>query len=189
MSSDLHVSPQEKARLENESSDLPSLVLNQRQLCDLELLLNGGFAPLQSYLCREDYRPVLEKMRLADGNIWPIPIVMDLAGEPASRLKPGSRPCQRDQEGILLAVVDVADVTDNSLALIELKQRRMKPKNLGVDFPGTNFVAVARTYGGNGVRVTGREELEEACRSSLRSDTFTLIEAAIDKTGYDGQIL
>jgi acetolactate synthase-1/2/3 large subunit len=79
--------------------------------------------------------------------------------------------------------------TDNSLALIELKQRRMKLKNLGVDFPGTNFVAVARAYGGNGVRVTGREELEEACRSSLRSDKFTLIEAAIDKTEYDGQIL
>ena len=110
MSSDLLASPQERAQIENKSSGLPSLVLKQRQLCDLELLLNGGFAPLKGYLCREDYRSVLEKMCLADGTIWPIPIVMDLSGEPASRLSPGSRRCLRDQEGILLAVVDVADI-------------------------------------------------------------------------------
>lgn len=78
---------------------------------------------------------------------------------------------------------------DRSLALIELKQRRMNLKNLGVDFPGTDFVAVARAFGGNGSRVTSQRELEDTCARALRiSDTFTLIEAVIDKAEYSGQM-
>ena len=110
MSSDLLASPQEKAQIENLSSGYPSLVLNQRQLCDLELLLNGGFSPLLGYLCRKDYQSVLENMCLSDGTIWPIPIVLDLAGELASHLRPGSRLGLRDQDATLLAVVHVEDV-------------------------------------------------------------------------------
>lgn len=36
-----------RKELEAEAETLPALVLNERQLCDLELLLNGGFSPLE----------------------------------------------------------------------------------------------------------------------------------------------
>lgn len=78
---------------------------------------------------------------------------------------------------------------DRSLALIELKQRRMKLKNVGVDFPGTDFAAVAAALGGVGIRVASTPELEAACEAALcRHDTFTLIEAVVDKGEYAGQM-
>jgi len=47
-----------------------------RQTCDLELILNGGFAPLAGFMGRRDYESVCARMRLADGSIFPIPVVL-----------------------------------------------------------------------------------------------------------------
>lgn len=84
--------------------------------------------------------------------------------------------------------VTVVCFADRSLALIELKQRRLGLPNLGVDFPGTDLVAVAEAYGGHGARVMDRGALAAACRAALARDRFTLIEAGIDKAEYAGQM-
>ena len=55
-----------------------NIVLNSRELCDLELLLNGGFEPLQGFLTEKDYVSVLNEMRLSTGELWPIPIVLKI---------------------------------------------------------------------------------------------------------------
>lgn len=52
--------------------------LSARQVCDLELLMNGGFAPLKGFLTEADYDGVAETMRLADGSLWPMPITLDV---------------------------------------------------------------------------------------------------------------
>ena len=59
---------------------LPKLFLTKRQLCDLELILNGGFYPLQGFLNENDYLSVVSKMQLSNGQIWPIPICLDVEG-------------------------------------------------------------------------------------------------------------
>lgn len=59
---------------------LPKIFLTNRQLCDLELILNGGFSPLKGFLNEEDYLSVISKMRLSNGQIWPIPICLDVEG-------------------------------------------------------------------------------------------------------------
>jgi acetolactate synthase-1/2/3 large subunit len=84
--------------------------------------------------------------------------------------------------------VTIVCFADRSLALIELKQRRMGLPNVGVDFAGTDFAAVARAYGGHGVRVESPGELEAACRAALGRDRFTLVEAVIDKAEYAQQM-
>jgi sulfate adenylyltransferase len=53
-----------------------SLTLSARQTADFELLANGGFAPLSGFMGSEDWRTVVEEMRLADGGIWSIPVVL-----------------------------------------------------------------------------------------------------------------
>ena len=102
---------QERAEeLRRLSRDCPSWDLTPRQLCDLELLANGGFSPLRGFLCRSDYDSVCEKMRLADGTIWPIPITLDVSEEVAKKLDTGSMLALRDPEGVLLAALTVEDV-------------------------------------------------------------------------------
>jgi acetolactate synthase-1/2/3 large subunit len=84
--------------------------------------------------------------------------------------------------------ITVVCFADRSLALIELKQRRMGLPNLGVDFPGTDLAAVARAYGGHGVRVEDRDALAGACRDAVARDHFTVIEAVVDKAEYGTQM-
>ncbi len=106
----LLVPQEERTALENEAVDLPQISLNTRQLCDLELLLNGAFAPLQGYLNRKDYDCVLETMRLENGALWPIPIVLDVSESVGNKLEERPRIALRDTHGTLLAVLDVEDI-------------------------------------------------------------------------------
>jgi sulfate adenylyltransferase len=87
----------------------PSYTLNQRQLCDLELILNGGFAPLTGFMNQADYESVLSNMRLANGVLWPMPITLDVDKNFADTLQAGSEVALRDTEGLLLAVMRVND--------------------------------------------------------------------------------
>jgi sulfate adenylyltransferase len=107
---DLVAAPQRAAELKAASRDWPSWDLTPRQLCDLELLLNGGFAPLQGFLGRDDHEAVCADLRLADGSLWPIPVTLDLPEAVARGLDPGTPLALRDHEGVLLAVLHVSDV-------------------------------------------------------------------------------
>jgi sulfate adenylyltransferase len=62
--------PERATELRAASKTWPSWDLTERQLCDLELLLNGGFSPLKGFLTRADYDSVCSRMRLADGTLW-----------------------------------------------------------------------------------------------------------------------
>ena len=77
---------------------------------------------------------------------------------------------------------------DRSLALIEKKQRAMQLRNSGVDFPGTDFAALARLYGGHGVRVAGPGEAGPALARALAAEGFTLIAVEVARRAYDGLI-
>ena len=76
---ELYVSADSAAKLKLEAADLPSWDLTPRQICDLELLMNGGFHPLKGFLGQEDYDGVVREMRLADGTLWPMPITLDVS--------------------------------------------------------------------------------------------------------------
>ena len=96
--------------LRTESRDWPSHDLTPRQLCDLELLLNGGFSPLTGFMTQADYDRVCGEMRLAGGTLWPIPITLDVSEEFVKTLKPGANLALRDAEGVMLTVLQVEDV-------------------------------------------------------------------------------
>lgn len=88
----------------------PSWDLTDRQLCDLELLLNGAFSPLEGFLGRADYDGVVAGMRLGSGVLWPMPITLDVSAAFAGTLKAGQRVALRDAEGVLVAVLEVGDI-------------------------------------------------------------------------------
>jgi sulfate adenylyltransferase len=93
-----------------DANSLPSWDLTPRQTCDLELLINGAFSPLRGFLCRADYECVLERMRLEDGSLWPIPVVLDLPEPFAGTLHSGDRLALRDSEGLLLGVLSIEEL-------------------------------------------------------------------------------
>jgi sulfate adenylyltransferase len=96
--------------LKMEAAELVSWDLTPRQICDLELLMNGGFYPLTGFLGQDDYNGVVENMRLADGTLWPMPITLDVPAKFSDSLKLGQKIALRDQEGVILATLDLADI-------------------------------------------------------------------------------
>jgi len=90
--------------------DYPSWNLTNRQLCDIELMLNGAFSPLEGFLNSRDYQRVLEEMRLSSGILWPMPITLDVTREFADTLQQGSMLALRDQEGVLVATMEIEEL-------------------------------------------------------------------------------
>lgn len=111
----LYVNSAETSQIKAAAKNYPTWDLTPRQLCDLELLLSGGFAPLRGFLNRADYDRVVEEMRLADGTLWPMPITLDVTREFAGKIKSGSSVALRDPEGVLIAILEAGDIWEPDL--------------------------------------------------------------------------
>jgi sulfate adenylyltransferase len=106
---ELYVSYESAQKLKIEAGQLISWDLTPRQICDLELLMNGGFYPLKGFLSEADYDSVVDRMRMADGTLWPMPITLDVPEAFADKLEVGQDIALRDQEGVILATMTVTD--------------------------------------------------------------------------------
>jgi sulfate adenylyltransferase len=139
------------AELQKASVDYPSWDLTDRQVCDLELIVNGAFSPLIGFLDRADYESVCTDMRLADGTLWPMPVTLDVTEETARSLSPGDALALRDPEGVMLAVLTVEDVwqpdrsreaelvfgtTDDAHAGVDYLMNRSRPWYVGGSVEG-----------------------------------------------------
>ncbi len=102
---------EERARLLKDIAlNISDIALNDRQLCDLELLAIGGFSPLTGFMNRSDYESVLDRMRLQNDILWSLPICLDIPKSLAVNLDAGQSLALRDPEGFLLAVLHIEDV-------------------------------------------------------------------------------
>ena len=99
-----HKADEEKLR----ASEYASWDLAPRQLCDLDLLLNGAFSPLEGFLGEADYEKVCDEMRLESGVLWPMPITLDVSEEFAGDIAEGDTIALRDGEGVLIATMEVS---------------------------------------------------------------------------------
>lgn len=106
---ELYVSADSASKLKVEAGNMRSWDLTPRQICDLELLMNGGFYPLKGFLTQADYDSVVDNMHLTTGDLWPMPITLDVSQEFADKLEPGEDIALRDQEGVILAILSVTD--------------------------------------------------------------------------------
>src|SRR3569833_1093048 len=96
--------------LKQEALALPSCDLTLRQQAELALLMNGAYSPLSGFMCRADYDAVLETGHLASGELWPLPVTLDIDEALAVKLTPGAALALRDLEGVLFAVLRVDEV-------------------------------------------------------------------------------
>jgi sulfate adenylyltransferase len=103
---DLQLGGQERDRLVDRASGLARVELSSKQAADLELLAIGGFSPLRGFQGSDDWRRVVEEMRLADGLPWSIPVTLASAldaavGDDLALAGPG---------GALLGVLKVEEI-------------------------------------------------------------------------------
>jgi len=131
----LIAAPGRVAQLHAESKSWLSWDLTPRQLCDLELLLTGGFSPLRGFMRRADYESTCSRMRLADGRLWPVPIVLDVAEEFARSIGKGSTIALRESEGVMLAALHVEEVWQPDRMLeVGAVYGTTNPEHPGVDY-------------------------------------------------------
>ncbi len=83
-----------------------AVVLNERQLCDVELLMNGGFSPLRGFMGNDEYSHVVAHMRLPEQQLFALPVVLDTFDE---SIQIGHRLVLKDQAGKNIAILDVED--------------------------------------------------------------------------------
>jgi sulfate adenylyltransferase len=112
-----------------------SLTLTQRQLCDLELIMNGGFSPLNTFMNRKDYERVVREMRLTDGTLWPMPIIFDIKEKNLEKIKMGDQIALKDPEGFVLAYLNVNEIwKPNKIAEVEKVYGTKNPEHPGVNY-------------------------------------------------------
>jgi sulfate adenylyltransferase len=104
---DLLVPQEERSELAPYAATLPSVQMSDRVICDLEMLATGAFSPLDRFMGEEDLESVLEHMRLASGQIFPIPITLPVELE--GRIRVGMDIALRDTHNQILAVMTVAE--------------------------------------------------------------------------------
>jgi len=129
---DLLVRPDERADLVAYGNSLASIRLSKRSVCDLEMLAVGAFSPVTTFFSERDYRSVLETMRLASGEIFPVPVTLSVDRDDG--IREGTSVGLRDEKSNLLAVIDVEEV-------YEWHRREFQQSVLGTSDEAHPFVA------------------------------------------------
>jgi sulfate adenylyltransferase len=96
------------AELKAYATQLPSLQLSERSMCDLELLATGAFSPLDGFMGRLDHYRVLDEMRLANGHLFPVPVTLPV--EPRNDLHLDADIALRTPQNDLLAILSVEEI-------------------------------------------------------------------------------
>jgi sulfate adenylyltransferase len=110
---DLLVPTSELVELKRYAGTLPSLQLTERAVCDLELLAVGAFSPLDRFMGQDDYRRVLDEMRLASGHIFPVPVTLPVEPGPHIQLKQDV--ALRNSKNEILAVMTIEEIYEWNL--------------------------------------------------------------------------
>src|SRR3990170_540103 len=100
---------EEAGALRERAARLPAIRLGSRTLSDLELLATGGYSPLEGVMTRTDYVSVVNEMHLASGLPWSMPITLAVSADEAARLHEGGEAALADQDGRVLAVLEIAE--------------------------------------------------------------------------------
>ena len=96
------------AELTKAAASLPKINLTAKQSCDLELIANGGYSPLRGFMGKADFESVCKNMKLANGNVWSIPVLLSV--DAANAPKVGSKVALYAPNGVLQGVITVSEV-------------------------------------------------------------------------------
>lgn len=123
-----------KSMLNQKVLSLPRINLNSRQLCDLELLMNGSFNPLKGFMDEENYLSVVKTMRLTNGELFPIPIVLDIVTP--NEYKVNNEIILCDEYGKPLALMKISSIFKPD----KVKEAKLIYNSIDPHHPGVNYL-------------------------------------------------
>ncbi|GLX71124.1 sulfate adenylyltransferase [Paenibacillus glycanilyticus] len=142
----------------NEAKSLTTIVINNWTVSDLDLIAVGAFSPLKGFMNEDDYRLVVEHMRLVDGTVWSIPITLAVEEAKATELQIGARAALIGENGITYGIIDVesiynVDQKEEAISVFKTEDR---------EHPGVQkLLARPSTYVGGAVTILNRPEPEK----------------------------
>jgi len=89
---------------------LKTLVLDEREMSDLEMIGYGALSPLTGFMRRADYETVVDSMRLSDNLVWAMPVTKAVSAEEAKSIKEGQEVALTAPDGRLLGIMQVTDI-------------------------------------------------------------------------------
>src|SRR5580692_852953 len=92
---------------EKEAASLPSITLSPREAFDLEMIAIGAFSPLTGFMGQADFARVCKEMRLADGTVWPIPVILSPSDDVSAKVGVGQKVALKDPKGRLLGTMKI----------------------------------------------------------------------------------
>lgn len=92
------------------SVDDTAIELDPATYQDVVNIANGRYSPLKGFMTQKDFLKVVEDMALEDGTVWPLPIILDIDGDTAASLAPGTRAELISPEGNTVGMLEVDEV-------------------------------------------------------------------------------
>ncbi len=103
------VNAADREKLLARAASLPKITLNSREMSDLDMIACGALSPLEGFMGQKDYEAVVEKMRLANGLPWTIPVNLAVKKADAEQYKIGQEIALASPEGKILAVLHLEE--------------------------------------------------------------------------------
>uniref|UniRef100_I2Q412 sulfate adenylyltransferase n=1 Tax=Desulfovibrio sp. U5L TaxID=596152 RepID=I2Q412_9BACT len=90
------------------AAGLKKVEITAQEKGDLIMLGIGGFSPLEGFMTKADWKSVVEKMMLADGTFWPVPVMLAVTPEDANGIKVGEE-ITLERKGEIFATMKVTE--------------------------------------------------------------------------------
>ena len=103
------VNEEKRDEMMTRAEKMPSLSLSTRELTEAENIAIGLYSPLEGFMLEGDYENVVENMRLGDGTVWTIPIVLGTDKDKAEELKIGNEVALTDSKGEIYGVLELEE--------------------------------------------------------------------------------
>ena len=100
----------EREEAAKKAASLKKLVLTEREVADLEMIATGALSPLEGFMTKADYDATLDKMSLANGLPWTIPVTKQVSNEEKASLKVGEEVALTNKSGKILAIMKIEDI-------------------------------------------------------------------------------
>lgn len=110
----LFCSDDEKKELIEKAVYLKTVKLSPLYLYDLEMLATGAFSPLDRFMGQEDYKKVIETMRLSNGVLFPIPVVLSVKKDVLKEIKSEREVVLTDEYNVPIALMQVEEIFERN---------------------------------------------------------------------------